>query len=143
MNRRNILKLTLGLGVLGLFTNLLKVLPQGSSRIDVVFHLPENMSLEKFRQSVHLWVDAGKLEGIQTRYQRDGRILAIQKNNLNSQTLINTFHFSNDEALESFIRDLGSQCNYNFEARAKLGIQTTSYINGQLRNFYQLPAFKG
>ncbi len=143
MNRREIFKLTLGLSILSFISKFFIKVPESSSRIDVVFTLPENMSFTDYKRNVKRWVDADKFEIIQKKYQSAGHIISIKKRKVGNNRLHNTFHFSDDETLMKFIDEISSQCNYNFQARESLGVQTTSYINGELKNFYQLKAFKG
>lgn len=141
MNRRSIFKFSFGLAVFGLFSFLGKR-SLSSSRIDVVFEFPENMTFEQYQSSVHLWVDAYKFERIQRSYQEKGHILSVKKEKRLSNKLINTFHFLNDECLNRFLNEIGSQCNYNYEARSNLGIKTITYINGQLKKTPYLTIFK-
>lgn len=143
MNRRDILKIAFGLGILSLFPALFRRSLRSSSRADVVFSLPENMSFHEYLQNINLWVDVTMFEDIQRKYQAAGRIVSVEMNKLSSNTLSNTFHFVNDDSLMSFLNEIGGRCNYNFEARANLGIKTTTYINGQIKNFQKWPVIKG
>lgn len=143
MNRRDILKFTLGLGALSLMTSIFRKFESNVNRIDVIFTLPKCMSFDEFDQSVNSWVDVATFESIQENYQKQGLMTSFERCKIGSNTLRSTFHFSDNQSLENFIKDIASQCNYNFEARAKLGTTTTSFINGRIRNFYQLEAFTG
>ena len=132
MNRRNVFKLFISLGILNFFSIFLRKPSIHYSRVDVVFTLSKTMSFEQFRQSVHLWIDADKFESIQKEYQSYGKILSAKRHILDSNTIKNTFYFSDDHSLVNFITELTAKCNYNFEVRDKLGIKVTSYINEKI-----------
>ena len=136
MTRRSILKYSYGMGILGFlgafsFSKSLK----SSSHFKVVFSLPENMSYDQYRQSVPLWVNLSKLDNILAKYRNEGTLLSSSEKLLSENKIQREYYFANDEIMSRFCQETMSSCDYDFKQREALGIVTTSYWNGSVKNF--------
>lgn len=136
MTRRGMLKYSYGLGILGMIGAFsISKNPKSSSHFKVVFSLPENMSYYQYRQSVPLWVNLNKLESILAKYRSEGTLLSSSEKLLSKNKIQRDYYFKNDEVMSKFCEESMNSCDYNFKQRQALGIITTSYVNGSVKNF--------
>lgn len=136
MTRRSILKYSYGLGIIGFigafsFSKSLK----SSSHFKVVFSLPENMSYDQYRQSVPLWVNLDKLDSVLAKYRSEGTLLSSSEKLLSKNKIQRDYYFTNDEIMSKFCQETMNSCDYDFKQRQALGIVSTSYLNGSVKNF--------